>query len=369
MKNATYIFYILLFISCKMETIEPVVNITPEVTDNFGFQIDTIEITIPGTFHELPIGAYSLNPDQPNIMCGYDGRNNQLEIYNFATGLYTDSIPIPREGPNSTTNISSVYYHNRDSIFVLDVVEHRILIYNTNGKVSKIVNIDNEADQSHPLWGLHAYNNNNECPIYYHQNKMYFTLRTTYKEGDYSIPVIGYYNFELDTFGALDISYPPVYQTGYFGFYEYINVSFIGETIYINFPVSALIYIYDLQGNLLKKVNPGPDFAVTTPISGASASQIPTAMEHMNHLNANPLYHRLMPVSQGRYFIQNGRYAVPTDRQSTIFAFTIVYNHDFSQMNVIERNLFPFAIGNDYFYYTLPIEKSDIQQLERWHIN
>ena len=83
----------------------------------------------------------------------------QLEIYNFATGLYTDSIPIPREGPNSPTNISSVYYHNRDSIFVLDVVEHRILIYNTNGKVSKIVNIDNEADQSHPLWGLHAYNN------------------------------------------------------------------------------------------------------------------------------------------------------------------------------------------------------------------
>lgn len=369
MRYVLLIFSLLFVIACNHDPNPTTTIITPEVTDNFGFQIDTIEITIPGTFHELPIGAYSLNMDHPDIMCGYDGRNNQLEIFNFATRLYTDSIPIPREGPNSTTNISSVYFHNRDSIFVLDVVEHRILIYNSKGKVSKIVNINNEADQSHPLWDLHAYNNNNECPIYYHRNKMYFTLRTTYKEGDYSIPVIGYYDFENDAFGVLDISYPPIYQTGYFGFYEFINVSFIGETIYINFPVSALIYIYDLKGNLLKKVNPGPDFPVTEPIPGAYATQIPKAMEHMNHLNANPLYHRLMPVSQGRYFIQNGRLPVPADRQSTIFAFTIVYNHDFSQMHVIERNLFPFAIGNEYFYYTLPIDQSDSQQLERWHIN
>lgn len=132
--------------------------------------------------------------------------------------------------------------------------------------------------------------------------------------------------------------------------------------------MSAQIYVYDLDGRLLKKVDPGPDFPIAKPIPDVIGDQIPDAMTHMDHLTKNPLYHRLMPVRKGQYYIQNGRDAVPPDRGSTTFAFTIVYSHDFSQMYVIHRNLYPFSTGNNYFYYALPVEQSDSQKLERWKI-
>jgi len=345
-----------LFWGCTEKQNIPVKEITQDKVDEMEFQVDTLTIHIPGAFHELPIGNYSLSPDHPEIMCGFDGRNHQIEIFNFKSGLYTDSIPIPRKGPNSTTNVSSVFYQKRDSIFLLDVEKHRILIYNSSGEAFRTIPIDNEGDTRHPLFGVHAHNNNNECPIYFHQDRIYFTLRSTYKEGDYSIPLIGYYDFKNEEFGTLDISYPPIYQTGYFGFYEYINVSFMFGKIFVNFPVSGKIYVYDLDGKLLEQIDPGLDFPVAKPIPNVTANQIPDAMTHMDHLSENPLYHRLMPVMQGKYFIQNGREAVPADRGSTIFAFTIIYSHDFSYMYVIHRNLYPFSTGNDYFYYTLPVE-------------
>src|SRR5690625_7744786 len=131
--------------------------------------------------------------------------------------------------------------------------------------------------------------------------------------GDYTIPLNCYYHLKTDQFENLNISYPPHYHKGYFGFYEYINTSFINDRLYINYPTEPKIYIYDLEGNLLKIVDPGEEFAVVQPIAGVSGSQIPDANTQMNHLSQNQLYHRLMPLAGGKYFLHNGR-----DRKSVV---------------------------------------------------
>lgn len=359
------LFLVLVLMDCSEDPGESLgIPSYPKEVTGVVFDSDTLTLEIPGTFHELPIGRYSLNVRYPDIMCGFDERNRQIEIFDFSSYHYLDSIPIPEKGPNGTAQVTSVYYHNPDSIFVLDAVENRVLLYNSNGIIQQVVHMTGQS----AFRGLHPHNNNNECPIFYSGGKVYFTLRSLSKNGDYTIPLIGYYDMKTQRFGTLDISYPSHYHTGYFGFYEYINTSFINDRLYINYPADPKIYIYDLEGELLKIVDPGEDFPVVQPIAGVSGSQIPDANTQMNHLFQNPLYHRLMPLAGGKYFLHNGRDVVPEDREGTLFAFTILYNQDFSQMHVIRKNLYPFSIGNDYFYYALDIEQSDRQQLEQWQI-
>ena len=190
---------------------------------------------------------------------------------------------------------------------------------------------------------------------------MYFGLRQNQAHQDYRNPIIGFYDFDKNQIFTLDIHYPEFYTSNDdIGIYGFPSITYYNENIFITYPYSPETYIYDFNGILLGQIESPSKFKTGQPPEPGEDKRM--------HGKNNPFYSGIIPLDQGKYFIQSGRHRIPEDPENESFGFTIIYNQEFTNFITFDKNDLPLSFDGDYFYYPIPPEQSEYQLMERYRI-
>src|SRR5690625_4065319 len=362
MKRVFYIILCISFMGCSGSTDDSNV-ISPTEHDDIAIEdIDTVMIETPGTSREFPYLFPSLDYSEEHFV-GLDERTGSINIYNLPELTHRTSIPLHQEGPHEIQKnmIGAIYYHNNDSIFILQHIPYRLLIINDDSEIIWRLDLKDEFSKE-PAWkDWMAYGWFDRIGIYFKNNKLYFAIGQNLVEKDYTQPMVGYYDFDAHSVSFLDISYPDFFTSdGLIGYYNYPGITFFQDEIIITYPYSSEIFIYDLEGHLKKSITSLPNMKT-------GKTQAPDE-ETMAHFQANPFYMEVKPIQNGKYFLRHGNDPEPDDPENTVYKYTILYNSDFTKYSIIRKNEKPVSFGGEYIYYPLAQEVSEYQLLERYKI-
>ncbi len=334
----------------------------PEETDEVSITIDTIRVNTPGTTREFPYHFPSLD-FSGRTFAGLDGRTGMINVFDLPGLKLIDSIQLYQEGPNTIQKnmVGAIYYHNRDSIFILQHVPNRLLLIDHEAVIRCQVDVKEVFRRDSLPDGLMAFSWFDRIGTYYQDHKLYFALRQNRAEQDFLAPMIGYYDFKSDQIKTLDIHYPEFYiNNENVGSYGFPSIHFYENNIMITYPYSSEIFVYDMKGDLRRFIRSPSRFKVG---KAAEPSQGKRA-----HAMSNPYYYGVQPLKNGDYYVQLGRGSLPEDPENANYNFTIIYNHDFTKYHVIDKNEQPISFGGEYFYYPLPQEETGYQLMERYKV-
>lgn len=337
-------------------------KVMPRESAQYTLQIDTVRIETPGTLRELPYYFPSFNYSQ-KVFSGLDERTNTIHVYDPGFSAVQNSVSLYDAGPHAIQGnmVGGIYNHNADSIFVLQHIPNRLLIVNRDAEIIWEKDLKEVFQKEPHMERLLAFSWLDEFGIYYRDHKVYFGLRQNQAEQDYQAPVIAYFDMEQDELFTLDIYYPEFYTSNEdVGTYGFPGVTFYDQQILITFPYSSRTFIYQLDGELVKEIE-SPSRFKTGALPGEGESK-------KIHAQKNPVYYRVQPVGGGNYFIQHGVHRIPEDWENESYGFTIVYNGDFSEYFVYDKNEYPLSVNEDEFYYPIPPEQTEYQLLERYRV-
>jgi len=334
----------------------------PKETDDVSITIDTIRVSTPGTTREFPYRWPSMD-FSGTIFAGLDERTGVINIFELPELKLIDTIQLFQEGPNTIQKnmVGAIYYHNKDSIFILQHVPNRLLMIDHGAVIRWQVDVKEVFRRDSLPDGLMAFGWFDDIGTYYHDHKLYFALRQNQAEQDFHAPMIGYYDFIGDHIRTLDIHYPEFYTNNEnVGSYGFPSIHFYENNFMITYPYSTETYVNDLKGNLRRVIQSSSRF---TEGKAAEPSQ-----GKRTHAMNNPYYYGVQPLKNGNYYIQLGREPLPEDPENEKYNFTIIYNHDFTKYHVIDKNEIPLSFGGEYFYYPVPQEETGYQLMERYKL-
>lgn len=362
MRYLHFCWLITLILHSCMDDKPEALSVMPDKTNDVELHMDTLQIETPGTTREFPYRFPSFDYSN-QVFAGLDERTNSINVYDSGPFTISKSIRLHDTGPHAiqVNMVGSVWYHNSDSIFVLQHIPNRLVIVNSNSEIIWQKDLKELFEADKHLKGLMAYALFEKVTMYYRKGKAYFGLRQNQASQDFSNPMIGYYDFEKDKIFTLDIHYPEFYTSNEdVGSYHFPYITWYGDSILFVFPYSPEIFIYDLKGHLQMHVQRPTEFSVgKAPENGESKR---------SHLLHNPLYLGIPPVQDGQYYVLYSRDEIPVEPDNENFEATIVYNHDFSKYFVLDTNESPYTFGGRYFYYPLIPEESGYQLLQRYKV-
>lgn len=121
--------------------------------------VDSLEIELPEEFLQFTSWTTYNSRDQ-QILVEYGlGSNNSLVIHqvDFLSGKYLEPIVIPQQGPNGyNSSDASVYFKNRDSLFVFPVTAPHFYLYNSSGELLQKVNYNAPDNSKHNVSGYYS---------------------------------------------------------------------------------------------------------------------------------------------------------------------------------------------------------------------
>ncbi|MBY5960191.1 DUF4221 family protein [Membranicola marinus] len=363
MKPLFYLFpSILILLACTNPPDNEVRTVMPEETDEISITIDTIRVNTPGTTREFPYYFPSLD-FSGNTFAGLDERTGKINVFKLPELELIDTIQLYQEGPNTIQKnmVGAIYYHNQDSIFILQHIPKRLLLIDHDAVIQWQVDVTEAFKRDSLPDGLMPVGWFDRIGTYYENDKLYFAIRQEQAEQDFLTPMIGYYDFRSDHIKTLDIHYPAFYtKNENVGTYGFPGIQFYENNFLITYPYSTETFVYDQNINLLKTIQSPSRFEV-----GKAAEP---AQGRRAHAMSNPYYYNVQPLKNGSYYVQLGREPLPEDPKSEIFNFTIIYNHDFTKYHVIDKNEAPISFGGEYFYYPIPQEETEYQSMERYKV-
>ncbi|WP_236974496.1 DUF4221 family protein [Membranihabitans maritimus] len=357
-------FLVSLIFGCRdKEGGEGSLVITPELTEDFSLEVDTVKLMTPGTSPAFPYLVWSQDYSDRGLFTGLDMKQHTLYFLDTKKMEYQSSLKLYEDGPNEITPnmVGGIYYHNPDSIFVLQNTPNRLIMVNGEGERELFIELKDAFKEDSVFNGLNAYAVFHYNGIYYHDDKLYFALiREDHTRRDFQYPVIGYYDLIDETYHALDIQFPEEMKKDWEGYNPLPHIRFFRDKILINYGYSADLYLYDLNGDLYQKVN-NNSFPTSGPYNEAKYKS------RREYYNSNPMYSIALPVLNGKYFIQQGT-KPQLDTSKNKDGFIIIYNANFSKYQVFPNNGRPFTFGGEYFYYPIPQEETGYQLLERYKV-
>ena len=100
--------------------------------------VDSLEIELPEEFLQFTSWS-TYNREDQQILVEYGlGSNNSLFIHqvDFLSGEYLEPLVIPQQGPNGyNSSDASVYFKNRDSLFVFPATAPHFYLYSRSGEL------------------------------------------------------------------------------------------------------------------------------------------------------------------------------------------------------------------------------------------
>ncbi len=336
-----------------------------EITD-LEMKVDTIKFTIPAEVKHFPYRIHSKNYDRPEIFCGYQRKGNRINIFDLGERKIKKSINLDTHGPNSFSflDLTSVLYKNNDSIFIMD--RNSIALIDGEGEVRKRILI-REHGFERVFPGLKWYSTmNNGQACFYHEDKLYFATRP-FDRNVRDSTLMGYYDFKRDRFSKLPIYFPEEYKEANYGWHNAIQFTYFDEKLIVNFPIMPDVFIYDLEGNLLRRVS-----IESNKLGRCRPLEVerPSPEEGLEFIRSNPNYAGIMPINNGNYFVMPGIKPIPENPSpDDNIRFCVIFDRDFEHYYYWKEGGTPFGQGGPYFYqHDSDLTGNYEQYLERWWV-
>lgn len=244
------------------------------------------------------LGLFDYSKTHPvNNLYLYQRKYNELVRIDLTKGVEDKRIKLEWQKKDSFEigALESFYFHNNDSIILL--YEYRICIIDSlsNLKFQKIIN-----DPGSEEWPPIIYTNLRQVfPIHFDDIKKKILLRQhcgSCEERDsfyYSTKIAAFYNFQTDSFEAVNISFPESYKVNFYGdadlpFREVVN----GSLIFV-FATDPNIYTYELASGKIDKIWAKSSYQSShvVPLAKKYSQDINKRLEH---LIESPLYLKIL---------------------------------------------------------------------------
>ncbi|HRK53792.1 MAG TPA: DUF4221 family protein [Cyclobacteriaceae bacterium] len=113
-------------------------SLTLQLVDERKYFLDSTSNSITSSVQVFPI-------DSPAFMIFHHTYSSNIAIYDMQTGSQVSEITLKKEGPDGVGNgIRGMYFHNFDSIFLLSLMEQRLYLIDSAGKLKSKMNIGDD---------------------------------------------------------------------------------------------------------------------------------------------------------------------------------------------------------------------------------
>lgn len=203
---------------------------------------------------------------------------NYLFLDNISSPNSPIRLEFPVEGPNGIGSMTDFYFHNFDSIFVVDRYAYSLSLVDSSANLLRKYRLNHSQSNYPGDESVLPYFTSNSQAI--KRGEILYLPGIPDKESFES----GYSKHNLLMVLNLDtgeltymLGYPSKYKSGFWGGYDHIIPS-ISETddlnkLLISYPIDDSVYIFDLskqelspafyaKSNLLDDINPAPRFAM-----------------------------------------------------------------------------------------------------------
>ncbi len=240
---------VLLTFSCNNKTRNSVVDFT-------AFEpMDSLEIELPEEFLAFTSWTTYNSQDQ-QILVEYGlGKNNSLVIHqvDFLLGKYLEPIIIPQQGPNGfNSSGASVYFKNRDSLFIFPSSAPHFYLYSSSGQLQKKFNYNVSDNSKYSLGGYYS-------SAVFLNEKMFLPTAQFFRFDDPQVftksTPIRAYDFENDQF--IDSIPYPSYTKNKTITIDRLSPTLAGinkDSIVINYRFSDSLYFWNPASNTLSSM-------------------------------------------------------------------------------------------------------------------
>jgi hypothetical protein len=186
------------------------------------------------------------------IFCGFNETRKAFDFFDLVNETQLNSAKAETSGPNQIKRLDGMYFHNRDSIFLL--TGHSIKVMNSLGEISNSISLNKNKDESSTLFDENEFTNSTLFPNFVYNktnHTLYFQNNNivlgSCKSDYYKSAVIGSVNLSTKNKAELlSLSYSPLYQKAYFGFLSDPNISITNSgSIALGFPIEPVVSVYD----------------------------------------------------------------------------------------------------------------------------
>ena len=182
----------------------------------------------------------------------YNRPQNSIDVYNFTAKLKEQVIQLSLEGPNAITRVYDKYIHGLNSIYVMSGGQLKL----TDQKGRVLSSWNTQFDPIDPISKAGGYfhapneahfkinsSSNELIGFYIHYN----TVADVRNEDSMKEFILGKMNLKSGNLNFFPVSYSEIIQVNS-GDYAEIkpNFSFIGDTLFYNWPIESNIYWYDI---------------------------------------------------------------------------------------------------------------------------
>jgi hypothetical protein len=252
-------------------------------------------------------GGYKISQyvkiDGEDYLIGYNYSGNRIEFKNLNRKTNDHFFSLTKEGPNSIPEVVSIYFHNKDSLFILSFFS--LALTDWEGNINWIEKINREGSriknlkETDIIWcdinhGSPIYFNKKEGCIYFAFKPLSYMDESRFKQNLCGRLFLS--DFRVEKF---PIFLPDKFSKKYYGHFESINFLFSDDKIVYCFNHDPTIYsfnmnkiktrIYEYHLKYTKKFAP--------PMSGSIDRQ---SQDAMRYVNENPLFFQLF--FDGQYY-------------------------------------------------------------------
>ncbi len=244
-KLSTILFFILILISCTHKNNEK----------NLLYKVSTINIAIDDSTDNTggKLLIYVDKSSSNNYLCKYNNIRNSWDIYNLTTKKL---FKIIRFNNNLLEYNGGLLIQNFNKIFAYDYNLNKLIVSDTSGKIYQIKDLSSMLKDNNTKYEASSIC----CPIGIYQNSIFMEARAKLPPRQFYFgKCLFIYDLKKDT-SFLTISFPNLYKYNKdFGKYA-AAFNIVNNQLIYSFEVDPNLYIYDLQGNLLKSINAKSNF-------------------------------------------------------------------------------------------------------------
>lgn len=208
--------------------------------------------------------------------------NAQKKIFD----ILSDKLSFPLD----LGEVSSVYVHNFDSIFVTQT--YQITLLDSSGKVKSQISI-NDSDSNYTLGNLHG-----GSPVFYDAKleSLYFQTYCwkcpQHKPSYYTSHISSQFNLKTKQITPLPITYPILYQEDYYGFTNHVFSTYTDSLNVYTFPMTPNISVYNRYTGSYKILGGKSKYQQQPPLT-LSPRQKNDDKAKVEHFSRAPFYYKV----------------------------------------------------------------------------
>lgn len=303
--------------------------------------VDSLSIDISPHY----TGMYELihvNEISGNLcLVGFSKATNSVEFLNLDSSKVINKVIFPSEGPNGVRKINGLYYHNKDSVFLL--TDYQIFIINDQGIIKKKFWINTaKSDLKGDYYQRYLLSPNGNRPIHFYPKRQLLIVPTNFTEVDqwsppfYEKSICSGIHLRDSVVEELPVFYPEIYRTQSFGLLNKSYFTYNQHLIFFGFQNAPDIYQYNLETGATSHHQVNSIFNLNQnmpPYTGATNdfedfSQYISDYTLFSSLIFNPF--------EDRFYLFSGNIVGPENE--TAFNFTIL-NQDFNTIKEFSPDL------------------------------